>query len=252
MHCHEVDRFRRRLFCRHHQVAFVLAIGVVGHDDELPRRDVAHDIVDGIEFQSDRRLRNHKGNTITAPFLFSNGNSLRAGRDNRFRPVEIVVAPLEFRFQFHFEMREVHQVPAGKLPAALALRLVFETDDEVDCVVSHFVRRHLRFEIERAKTALTTSRRIKFWVEIEDTLTRPVDNAQIGITRALDMPFRRAREIATQSGGRIEQLAQEVLDMTAQLIDPGHIVGRTFRRVHPLHCLIEHNADLLDHALIDF
>ena len=45
---------------------------------------------------------------------------------------------------------------------------------------------------------------------------------------------------------------QEILDVTAQLIDPGHIVGRTFRRVHPLHCLIEHNADLLDHALIDF
>ena len=36
MRGHEIDRFRCRLLRRHHQIAFVLAIGIVGHDHHRP------------------------------------------------------------------------------------------------------------------------------------------------------------------------------------------------------------------------
>jgi hypothetical protein len=38
---HKIDRFRRHFFCRHDQIAFVLAIRIVGHDHHAPFSDVA-------------------------------------------------------------------------------------------------------------------------------------------------------------------------------------------------------------------
>jgi hypothetical protein len=46
---HEVDAFRRRLFRREDQVALVLALGVVDHDDRLARADVAQDGVNRVD-----------------------------------------------------------------------------------------------------------------------------------------------------------------------------------------------------------
>ena len=51
MHGHKVDRLRRRLFRRHHQIAFVFAISVVGHDHDFACRDISNNIVDRVEFQ---------------------------------------------------------------------------------------------------------------------------------------------------------------------------------------------------------
>ena len=50
---------RRRLLRRHDEVAFVLAVGVIGHDDDLSRRDVAQDVVNRIEFKVYRRFSDH-------------------------------------------------------------------------------------------------------------------------------------------------------------------------------------------------
>jgi hypothetical protein len=71
VHGHEVNRFRRRLLRGHDKVAFVLAIGVIGHDHNLARGDVAHDIVDRVEFKVYRGFRNHS-NTITSEGHLSN------------------------------------------------------------------------------------------------------------------------------------------------------------------------------------
>ena len=60
MHGHEVDRFRRGFLRRHHEIALVLAIFVVGHDHDLACRDVAHDIVDRVEFKRWRCLSQHR------------------------------------------------------------------------------------------------------------------------------------------------------------------------------------------------
>ncbi len=38
---HEIDCLRRHFFRRHDQVAFVFAIGIVGHDHHVPFGDVA-------------------------------------------------------------------------------------------------------------------------------------------------------------------------------------------------------------------
>ena len=48
---HEIDRFGRHLLRRHDQIAFVLAVGVVGHDDHAPFGDVAQHIVNCIELK---------------------------------------------------------------------------------------------------------------------------------------------------------------------------------------------------------
>ena len=56
---HEIDRFRRHFLRRHHQVALVLAIGVVGHDHNAPLGDVAHHIVNRVELKCLGRFRDH-------------------------------------------------------------------------------------------------------------------------------------------------------------------------------------------------
>ena len=46
--------FGRRLLRGHDEIAFVLAIGVVGHDHDLPGGDVAQDIVNRVELKGFR------------------------------------------------------------------------------------------------------------------------------------------------------------------------------------------------------
>ena len=54
--------------------------------------------------------------------------------------------------------------------------LVFESDNEMHGVITHFVRRSFRFEIECAETAVAAANRIKLWVEIKDASARMIDN----------------------------------------------------------------------------
>ncbi|MEY3491498.1 MAG: hypothetical protein RL309_626 [Verrucomicrobiota bacterium] len=46
---HHVDRLRRDLGGRHHEVAFVLTVLVIGHNDELPRGDVREGCLDAVK-----------------------------------------------------------------------------------------------------------------------------------------------------------------------------------------------------------
>ena len=75
MHRHEIDRFRRHLLCRHYQIAFVLAVGVVSHDNDAALGDFAYHIVDRVELKCLRRPCNHRDNTITSSALMSNSYS---------------------------------------------------------------------------------------------------------------------------------------------------------------------------------
>lgn len=63
---HEIYRLRRHFFGSHHQVAFVLAVGIVGHNDNAALGNVAYDIVNGIELKSLLRFGDHLTNTITS------------------------------------------------------------------------------------------------------------------------------------------------------------------------------------------
>ena len=71
---HEIDRFRRHFFRCHDQIAFVLAIGIVGHDHHAPFGDVAHHIVNRIELKCLCGLCNHRNNTITSRAALSNSH----------------------------------------------------------------------------------------------------------------------------------------------------------------------------------
>ena len=73
VHGHEVDRLRRSLLRRHDEIAFILSIGIVGHDHNPARGDIAQDIVDGIELHDFRSLSNHSVN-ITSRVLFGNSS----------------------------------------------------------------------------------------------------------------------------------------------------------------------------------
>ncbi len=56
---HEIDRFRRHFFRRHDQIAFVLAIRIVGHDHHAPFGDVAKNIVNRVELKCFLRPGDH-------------------------------------------------------------------------------------------------------------------------------------------------------------------------------------------------
>ena len=71
----------------------------------------------------------------------------RACRHNRLRPVHIAVARLKLCFEFHFEPREIDQVPGREFPSPILLaRLVFESTGKTRLPVgveNHFSKRNL-------------------------------------------------------------------------------------------------------------
>src|SRR6267142_6339373 len=94
-------------------------------------------------------------------------STIRARRHHRFLPVHVAVARLELGFQVHFELRKIDQVPPREIPASVFTRFMLKSGNQVDGVVAHLIRSDLRLEVERAKTALATSSRIKFRVKIK-------------------------------------------------------------------------------------
>ena len=84
---HEVHIFRRGLLRRHYEVAFVFAVRVVGHDNELSLGDVAHHVVDRVELKRFGSFRNH-GPLMLRP---SEG---RATSDRYFTLLETIVSGL--------------------------------------------------------------------------------------------------------------------------------------------------------------
>ena len=73
VHGHEIDRLRRRLFRRHDQVAFVFAVGVVGHDHHFAGGDVVQHLINCVELKGFGRLNDHPDTIAVAPAL-GNGN----------------------------------------------------------------------------------------------------------------------------------------------------------------------------------
>ena len=67
VHGHEIDRLWRRLLRGHDQIALVFAVGVVGHNDDFARRDVAQHVVNRVELKGFRRLDDHAVTIAVAP-----------------------------------------------------------------------------------------------------------------------------------------------------------------------------------------
>jgi hypothetical protein len=85
--------------------------------------------------------------------------------------------PWNSAFQLHLEMGKIDKIPSHEFPTSVFLTpLVFESGDEMHRIITDFVRRFFRFEIECAKTAVAAARRIKLWVEIEGAPARKIDN----------------------------------------------------------------------------
>ena len=72
---HEIDRFGRDLLRRYHQIAFILTIGIVGHNDHASFGDVAQHIVNRVKLKCFCRLRDHRNNTITSGARWGNSYS---------------------------------------------------------------------------------------------------------------------------------------------------------------------------------
>ncbi len=69
VHGHEIDCRRRRFLRGHDEVALVFAVGVVGHDHDFPRRDIAQHVVNRVELKGFRRLDDHPLTIAVAPAL---------------------------------------------------------------------------------------------------------------------------------------------------------------------------------------
>ena len=161
-----------------------------------------------------------------------------------------MIASLKLRFQFHFKLREIDQVPADKVPTAIFSGFVLEAGDQMNGVIANLVRRDFRFEIEGAKTAVATAKGIKFWIEIKDTRGRKIDNPKVRITGALNFVPGSPRKIAAQPGRGIEQFSQQIFHLTAYFVDARDLLNRTVGRIHPPHRLIKGCTYLLDYALV--
>src|SRR6202035_4707928 len=75
MRSHEVNGFRRHFVGSHHEIAFVLAIGIIRHYDDAALGDVTYHIVNSIKPKCLLRLGDHRNNTITSPAALSNSYS---------------------------------------------------------------------------------------------------------------------------------------------------------------------------------
>ena len=108
MRRHEIHRLRRHLLRRHHQIALVLAVRIIGHDHDASLGDVAHHIVNRVELKCLVRLCDHyRRDSLT---LFC------ATRHYCFGAIQVAVASLKLGFEFHFEVRKIDNVPARKFP----------------------------------------------------------------------------------------------------------------------------------------
>jgi len=110
-HRHEVHRFWRHFLGRDHQIAFILAIGVVSHDHDFAFGDVAHDVVNRVE----RKV------SVDFPIIERDATLLVISRYSllRLRAIQVAVAALELGFEFHFELRKIDHVPASEFHASL-------------------------------------------------------------------------------------------------------------------------------------
>ena len=59
MRCHEIHRFWGNFFRGHDKVAFVFAVGVIGHDHHIALGDFTQDILNRIKLERFSRLNNH-------------------------------------------------------------------------------------------------------------------------------------------------------------------------------------------------
>src|SRR3982751_1884264 len=116
-------------------------------------------------------------------------------------------------------MREIDQIPASESPVSAFASFMFKPRYEMHRVIQHLVGRRFRLEGESAKTALASALGVELWIEVENALRFLVDHPQVRVTGALHAVFGGAREIASQSRCRIEQIAQQILEMTADLVD---------------------------------
>ena len=69
----KLTAFGRGLFRRHDEVALVLAVGIIGHDHDLAARDIAHDIVDRVEFKRCRSDSAIMAITVTSSLRSATG-----------------------------------------------------------------------------------------------------------------------------------------------------------------------------------
>ena len=75
MRSHKVNRLRGYFFGGHYQVAFVLTIGIIRHNDDAALGDIAYHIVNSVKLKCLLRLGDHRNNTITSPAVLSNSYS---------------------------------------------------------------------------------------------------------------------------------------------------------------------------------
>jgi hypothetical protein len=127
---------------------------------------------------------------------------------------------------------------------------MLEPDHEMDRIVAHLVRRYFRFEIKAPETAAATPGDIQFWIQIENTLARAIDNSQIRITRSLHFIGGRVRKITAQTGRAIEQVSQHVFEMTADFIDTQNRLNRVVIGVHSFHHFIQDLPDRIPDSAI--
>src|SRR5438874_13559226 len=99
------------------------------------------------------------------------------------------------------------------------LFLMLKADDEVHCILAHFIGRDLRLEIESAKRTVPAPYGIKFWIEIINAMRFLIDQLQVEVTGTLETTLTCFRKIAGEPGSLIQQLSHQIFKVTAHFVD---------------------------------
>src|SRR2546428_1691876 len=102
--------------------------------------------------------------------------------------------------------RKVHQLPTQEFPNAFLSAVMLDSNNEMVRVIVDLIRLLLRFEIKRAKGTFPTAPLVKFRIDVEHAPGRFVFQAQIRITRSLDVSGAGVWEIAHKARHRVQFL----------------------------------------------
>src|SRR3954451_25462308 len=132
----------------------------------------------------------------------------------------------------------------GELPVTVLSRVMFKSGNEMNGVFANLIRCHLWLEVKRTKTTVATSGRVQLWIDIENALCCHINYAQIRIAGALDFAIGGTRKVAAETGCSIQQFAQCIFDVAADLVDSFCLLYRVIGDVQSPNRFVQRRADL--------
>ena len=108
----------------------------------------------------------------------------------------------------------------------VGVSIVFDADEEVDCVVGDFEGFVFWFEVECAESAGGGPAGDEFGIEVKDEVGGAIDDAEIGVSGALVAAGASGWDVAGEGGIGIEMAADSVFEKAGCFVDAAKLADR--------------------------